>query len=170
MSVRGAQETRGMSLADKIAFHSMPEPNSGCFLWLAAINPQGYGKIGFGGKHMRAHRAAWLTSKGPIPDGLDVCHRCDNPICVNPDHLFLGTHDANMADRQAKARAAVGVRHGSARITPEIAQAIYDHTAPQREIAALFGVSKGLVSKIKTGKLWRSCIKVTGPHLQEIPA
>lgn len=78
-----------------------------CWLWLAATNPSGYGKMSKGGHAaplVAAHRLSWELHYGPVPDGLFVLHRCDNPPCVRPDHLFLGTHDDNMADATAKGR------------------------------------------------------------------
>ena len=78
-----------------------------CWLWSAAVNPKGYGCLGLGTRGMGvvlAHRASWMLYKGAIPEGLSVLHSCDNPRCVNPDHLFLGTQQDNMKDRDAKGR------------------------------------------------------------------
>lgn len=85
----------------------IPEPNSGCWLWLGPVKigrRQGYGQFTLEGKTVGAHRAAWRLFRGTIPDGLFVCHKCDVRTCVNPDHLFLGTHVDNMVDMESKGR------------------------------------------------------------------
>ena len=78
--------------------------SSGCWVWVGNRIPQGYGTIGVGGKPVRAHRYSWELHNGPIPDGLFVLHRCDNPPCVRPDHLFLGTALDNSRDCVDKGR------------------------------------------------------------------
>jgi hypothetical protein len=90
-----------------------PKNSNGCILWVGAKNNAGYGQFGLGvGKKMvMAHRLIWELVRGPIPRGLLVCHRCDVPSCVNPDHLFLGTHADNMSDMVAKGRHQRGPGH-----------------------------------------------------------
>ena len=81
---------------------------NGCWQWLASFNKKGYGVFIWGKrKRTGAHRAAWLFFRGAIPEGMHVLHHCDNPGCVNPEHLFLGDNDANVADKVAKSRCAV---------------------------------------------------------------
>lgn len=91
---------------DFTRFHAkyVPEPNTGCWLWEGATIRSGYGRHNINGVQMGAHRASWIIHNGDIPDGMHVCHKCDTPPCVNPDHLFLGTHADNMRDMQAKER------------------------------------------------------------------
>ena len=75
-----------------------------CWEWTDGCDGDGYGVVGAGGKTVRAHRVAWEVAHGPIPDGVHVLHQCDNPPCINPAHLFLGTQADNMADKVAKGR------------------------------------------------------------------
>lgn len=83
-----------------------------CWPWMACRNRHGYGKVGVGGISVTAHRAVWELANGPIPAGLHVLHRCDNPPCVNPAHLFLGTNADNVEDKVRKGRSCAGERSG----------------------------------------------------------
>jgi hypothetical protein len=96
--------SRRLSVEERFASKYIPEPNSGCWLWIASCVTGGYGKFFFQGKYRRAHRVAWVLHRGLIPPGLDVLHRCDTSCCVNPDHLFLGTDSVNMRDCVRKGR------------------------------------------------------------------
>jgi hypothetical protein len=95
----------GWTLERRLAHYSRIDPISGCRIWHGAINDAGYGTLTLNGRTQRAHRLAWSVEHGPIPDRTDVCHRCDERRCINPDHLFLDSHAANMADRWRKDRA-----------------------------------------------------------------
>ena len=81
-----------------------PEPNTGCWLWAGATTKAGYGQFGVGSKVIYAHRLALELAGQVIPDGMCVCHRCDTPACVNPEHLFVGSHADNARDRDIKGR------------------------------------------------------------------
>lgn len=92
-----------------------------CILWEKAKTPKGYGVTTRNGKQVYAHRVAAEIAYGSIPEGMMVCHSCDNPSCINPDHLFFGTHKDNMADMRRKGRSAGGDRHKS-KVKPESVQ------------------------------------------------
>ena len=87
-----------------IAELSIPVPGPGCWIWLGSCDERGYGYLRFNGRNQRAHRASYETVNGPIPSGLSICHKCDTPSCVNPDHLFAGTQRDNLRDASAKKR------------------------------------------------------------------
>jgi hypothetical protein len=94
---------RDMPFEDR--FWGRVRKGPGCWVWLGSCSGRGYGSLSFEGKRSaRAHRVSWVLANGPIPDGLFVCHKCDNPPCVRLDHLFLGTHDENMTDMTDKGR------------------------------------------------------------------
>ena len=87
-------------------FHEKYErvPFGACWIWVGALDTDGYGMIAVGRGPKSAHRISWILKNGEIPDGKHVLHTCDNPACVNPDHLFLGTHSDNMKDGVKKGR------------------------------------------------------------------
>lgn len=126
-----------------------------CWEWTAYTTDRGYGYFRHDGG-TRAHRYSWVLHNGPIPDGQCVLHRCDNPGCVNPEHLFLGTWADNNADRAAKGRNAcrVGEKHHLAKLTDDQAREIKYSDGSCRELSRQYGVSPGLVSMIKNGRRW----------------
>ncbi len=96
---------RDWSLQQRLSHNIKVDPLSGCHIWQASTKPNGYGQLTFRMRRLMAHRAAWMARYGPIGKGLEVCHRCDERRCCNPDHLYLGSHAENMADMRTKHRA-----------------------------------------------------------------
>jgi len=149
----------------------MPEPNSGCTLWLAAVDSNGYGRVwepGIG-RMLAAHRVAYEHKFGPIPQGMAACHKCDVPACVNPDHIFVGTHHDNMRDMVAKGRARGGVsgaRNGNAKLTEEQVIEIVTDGGSNADMAARFSIVESAIWAIRNGHRWKH---VTGPYLKVTP-
>lgn len=118
--------------------------SDGCWPWQRARrNSQGHGGVWDGKRWTHAHRVAYALTNGPIPDGMEVCHRCDNPPCCRPDHLFLGTHAENMDDMKAKRR--------NGRVSADIearALALLAAGSSQRETAASLGLTKSTIARI----------------------
>jgi hypothetical protein len=150
-----AQRTRHAdkgSIRDRLQARSADDPATGCRVWTARTTAQGYGAISYQGRQRPAHRIAYEVFVGPVADDIMVCHHCDNPPCVNPDHLFLGTGADNARDMIAKGRRAFG----NARLTPEQVEAIRGRSGSQAAIAREFGVGPTTVHNIKAGKSWVS--------------
>jgi hypothetical protein len=122
-----------------------------CWVWSASLHPEGYGRLSVGGKTQKAHRVAYEIYKGSIPDGLCVCHTCDNPACVNPNHLFLGTVADNNADKAEKSRAAKKL---NANLVKDIKDAL-SNGASLKSLAKLFQVSPSMIVKIKHNRNWK---------------
>jgi hypothetical protein len=129
---------------------------TGCWIWQRATNKLGYGITEDG----LAHRLVWKVINGDIPEGMCVCHKCDNPQCVNPDHLFLGTHQDNMTDMVNKNRARPGKVKGESHGMTSLSSAQVEEIrmaegVTQRELAIKYGVSQGTISNIRRGATWK---------------
>jgi hypothetical protein len=114
LKTRGSDPIRkltGKDILTRFEAQYQPEPMSGCWIWNREHSSFGYGTINAFGRKQMAHRVAWQLFRGPIPDGFLVCHRCDIPGCVNPNHLFLGTPADNAQDMVSKSRQSRGLRH-----------------------------------------------------------
>lgn len=153
----------GLSWRERIEALCVPVTECGCWIWLGTTRG-GYGRISdYRGRARRArnlsaHRVAYEAFVGRIPKGLKVLHRCDMPSCVNPDHLFLGTQDDNMADRAKKGRnppARLGEDSPSARLTAECVMAIRQSKDRAKDIAPKYGVSKFAIYAIRARRCWR---------------
>lgn len=142
--------------SDRFNQHWIPEPNSGCWLWLAGAGKRRYGRFKLGklpnGKSVTrfAHRVSWQIHRGEIPKGIQVCHKCDVPECVNPDHLFLGTQKDNARDMARKRRAS-----RQAQLTDEQINAIRNDRRFSRIIGTEYGISAYVVRDIRTGRRGR---------------
>ena len=126
-----------------------------CWTWTAALLKTGYGSIRVDGKAMRAHRVAYELAKGPIPEGALLRHTCDNPKCVNPDHLIPGTKSDNTKDAIERGQHAVGELHRNAKVSNQAVTAIRAALAagvPGKFLAKQFGVDQTLISQIKLNK------------------
>lgn len=140
-----------------------PVPECGCWIWDKAEFGGGYGwffiKKESGKRHSeKAHRASWEIHNGPISDGLHVLHRCDTPLCVNPDHLFLGTNADNIADRLSKKRPKSGLR-GEAHLRAKLNWADVEHirssASTTAALAREYGVAWSTVHAVRSGRTWR---------------
>lgn len=128
-----------------------------CWNWMASKNKTGYGYFGIKGKNWKSNRAAWMLTNGDIPNGLSVCHHCDNPSCCNPVHLFLGTHTDNIRDgfnknRYPKTHESRGVKLTSNQVI-EIRR-LCEEGMRKRDIAQMYGVCRGTIGKISRRELW----------------
>lgn len=148
---------RGTSLKERLEIRSNPNSATGCWDFIGNKNPAGYGQLTINRKTFLAHRLSYALYVGPIPNGMHVLHRCDVRACMNPDHLFLGTHQDNMADKMSKGRhvAPKGTQHGSAKLTEANVLAIRADSRIQIEIATAYGISQTAVCDIKNRKRWK---------------
>jgi hypothetical protein len=159
------QRERFFSKIEKLA------TECGCWIWCAG-NPQKYGSFGVNRVNVGPHRVSYALHKGVIPEGVCVCHKCDTPLCVNPEHLFLGTNGDNTRDSKTKGRRSCGDRHYS-RISPDrvargehqglsklstgevrMIRFEYDSGVKQPELAKRYGCSQTTISKIILRRTW----------------
>lgn len=156
----------------EVKFWEKVKKSDGCWLWTASLSAGRYGEMNDRKRgHIKAHRLSWELHNGSIPDGLEVCHKCDNTLCVRPDHLFLGSHDDNMQDMMRKGRHRVVPKYGSSNPMAKLTESqvaeirrLYDsdgvHTKAysgdfsQSKLAKRFGVSRAAISLIVERKVW----------------
>jgi hypothetical protein len=159
-------------LADR--FWEKVKKSDGCWEWRGAKNKHGYGNLKYQGKYLGAHRVSWELTNGLLPKGVSVLHKCDNPSCVRPDHLFLGDHGTNARDMVAKGRSRMqaqpetvlrGTQQNQAKLTDEkvreIRRLVARGVLTKKDIAAMYGVSDSLISCVTNGRNWT--------HVQEEP-
>lgn len=145
-----------IQLKEYIERSSVPEPNSGCWIWTLLGDVGGYGRGKFQGRRSLAHRLSWEAHNGPVQPGLSVCHKCDTPLCVNPEHLFVATHAENMSDMRKKGRTnpPVGTRAHLSKLSDEVVRHILASDLSGADLGRLLGVSRTTVSKIRQRKTW----------------
>jgi len=133
------------------------DTESGCWNWKQSKNQKGYGQMTRNGKSEGAHRYSYKAFTGPVPEGLHVLHRCDNPGCVNPDHLFLGNNADNVADKISKGRQRQlrGSEHPRSKLTEEKVLAIRADIRSRVVIAEEYGVTVRTVEAIQWRENWK---------------
>ena len=155
---------RLMKLTDKTA-------PGGCWLWVGSVTSAGYGRIMVGCRSVTAHRAAYALMVGDIPDGMCVCHSCDNRLCVNPDHLWTGTKAQNSADMSAKGRSLFGERGKGAKLSLREAieiKALCDGgSMTMTAIADKYGIARTAVRGIRDGRTWSRAIDAAFREVRE---
>lgn len=143
-------------------WQKVQKSEKGCWPWIACKNSDGYGQFGFRGRVDGAHRVSWILSHGELPKGAHVLHKCDNPVCVNPDHLFIGTHQDNMEDRTRKGRSRgrglPGELSGHNKLTNNIVlkiRKLHEQGTSQKQISNQFAIHKATVNDVVLRKTWR---------------
>ncbi len=156
--LRRAAFIRSGGLALETRFWARVKKSDGCWLWQGSKLVSGYGSLKVPPKSWRAHRLAWTLTYGDIPEGLNVCHKCDTPLCVNPSHLWLGTQAANNADRDAKGRSRP---YCFAKLTESDVRQIrigLEQGETQVVLARRYGVTSPQISYIKNRKTWKHVV------------
>ena len=154
----GTNQFNSMPMPER--FWAYTEKHGDCLLWKGATNANGYGAFYFKKKIVTASRVAFELTNGPIPTGLFVCHKCDTPLCVNPDHLFLGTHEDNMIDRDKKnpmggiVTTSKGEGNVKAKLSAHNVFEIRRSILGSRALARQYGVDRTTIQRIRSKKIW----------------
>ena len=127
---------------------------SDCVVFTGAKNKDGYGKLGINGKTKLAHRHAWESTHGNIPTNMCVLHKCDNPACINLDHLFIGSKKDNMVDMANKHRHQFGEKSSRSKLTLDQVNFILSSDIPASTLGKQFGVSKRCINLIRSKQRW----------------
>jgi hypothetical protein len=149
----------------KMRVNTTLNAKTGCLEWNKYRLPGGYGRTRYEGRNMLAHRVAWLVAGGEIPEGMCVCHHCDNPACCNPEHMFLGTHKENTEDARSKGRLNVPRPNQTQRVrkfTHEQIDAIRSEEGLLGAIALKYGCTPAYVSMLRRG------LRKTAPRRMEV--
>lgn len=151
------KSVRHGDLRARLCAMSIPVPECGCWIWLGHLSHKGYGLYGAmdstGAKTARAHRLSWYAHHGEIPEGMLVLHRCDVPSCINPDHLFLGTHEDNMRDMVAKGRSHTyhGPDHTKSKLSHDDVRYIRSCDESSYALAKRFNVTPKTIRNVWSG-------------------
>ena len=149
--------------AEEYRFLRFVEKSDGCWTWRGSGQRAGYGVFWLRGKLLGAHRASHVLFIGPVADGMDVCHHCDNPRCVNPDHLFVGTPRDNWNDMHRKGRGSPpplirGSAHPKAKLSEGLIPEVFRLRSlglTTYQIAEVFGISRPAICAVLNRKTWR---------------
>jgi len=158
--IDGRRARPGATPAERLQLHSTRDERTGCLLWTGkTYRDLPYGRLGIDRRQHVAHRVAWEIANGPVPAGQIVRHRCDNPQCIEPAHLELGTQADNMQDMISRRRFdRTGERNNSARLTWPVVRALRAAStagASVKQLAAEYGVCKSQVRNIISGHHWK---------------
>jgi len=150
-----------VSSENKISKYASPEAITGCILWSGPVS-NGYPRISLFNKEYRVSRYVYKKIHGNFDENLNVCHTCDNPLCINPDHLFFGTHTENQQDKFKKNRQAKGVTHGCSKLNDEQAATAKFTSIKPTVLAKEFNCSATIIRQIRQGKYWKHLEKFNG--------
>lgn len=158
--VRIPVNRRGLSAPMRFHMGYSIDPNTKCWVWAGISGKTRYGRFKLDGTsngvlQMGPHRYSWMIHYGPILDGLAVCHKCDNPKCVNPEHLFLGTQKDNLQDAIQKGRTLKGSLNSNSRLTEGMVLEIRSSRDLLRILAKKYGVTMACISAIQKRRSWK---------------
>jgi hypothetical protein len=147
----------GLTVAER--FWKRVKQGDGCWLWLGSRDKNGYGRMRLNGRPELVTHIAWQLTYGALPKGQVILHVCDNPPCVNPDHLRIGTQQDNIADMHNKERArqghALGVEHGLAKLNPDRVREIRASHETTLQLSKRLGIARATIDAVKKRQTWR---------------